>query len=189
MNQKSIIVLTGFMGSGKSAVGKKLAKRLGWKFRDLDQAIEDREGVPIQEIFRTQGESVFRQLEHETLQQMLVLDRLVLSLGGGALQLEPSRKLIQERAIMVYLKVPEDILLERLKRDTRRPLLRDGNGRLLDDPELRIRIRTLLSEREPAYETADVAVTVRGNWPVSQTANETLTLLRKYAPAAIAENS
>ncbi|WP_420239082.1 shikimate kinase [Telmatobacter bradus] len=88
------IVLTGFMGSGKSTVGPQLAHTLGWRFVDADDAIVQQAGVAIPEIFRTQGEAAFRDLEHKAIARLAAEDRLVLALGGGAIETEATRRLL-----------------------------------------------------------------------------------------------
>ena len=85
------IVLTGFMGSGKSTVGRSLAQRLGWRFVDLDNLIEQRDGRAVSRIFAESGEAVFRALETETLLSSLREPRLVVALGGGALETAANR--------------------------------------------------------------------------------------------------
>jgi shikimate kinase len=82
------IVLTGFMGSGKSTVGPLVAERLGWRFIDADDVIEREAGTTISQIFAQQGESAFRDLEHKTIRQLALEENLVLALGGGAIERE-----------------------------------------------------------------------------------------------------
>ena len=90
----SVIVLTGFMGAGKSTVGRLLAGQLDWPFVDADDAIESAAGLTIAEIFMQYGEPRFRELEHQTIRQLVENDRLVLALGGGAIEDDRTRALL-----------------------------------------------------------------------------------------------
>ena len=101
------IVLTGFMGSGKSTVGPLVAKRLGWRFLDVDEVIEAEAGMKIAAIFATQGETVFRAREHETIVRLASGEALVLALGGGAIEHEATRALLVETpgTLLVHLEV------------------------------------------------------------------------------------
>ena len=101
------IVLTGFMGSGKSTVGPLLAARLGWRFIDADNVIEAEAGMPISDIFAQHGESHFRELEHATIARLAAKDNLVLALGGGAIETEATRTMLTggEGTLLVHLEV------------------------------------------------------------------------------------
>src|SRR5215472_16135113 len=88
------IVLTGFMGSGKSTVGPLLARRLDWRFVDADDVIVSETGIPITEYFARNGETSFREREHETIARLAVEDALVLALGGGAIETAATRELL-----------------------------------------------------------------------------------------------
>ncbi len=122
------IVLTGFMGAGKSTIGRLLADRLGWRFVDADDAIEAAQGAPIAAIFTQYGESWFRQLEHETIAQLLASDRLVLALGGGAIEDQRTRTLLLQKADtrLVHLDASLETVLQRCRgTEDLRPLLQD----------------------------------------------------------------
>lgn len=101
------IVLTGFMGSGKSTVGPLVAARLGWRFIDVDDVIEAEAGMPIAEIFARHGEPYFREQEHAVISQLAAQDNLVLALGGGAVETEATRTLLAagEGTLLVHLEV------------------------------------------------------------------------------------
>ncbi|MEX0681357.1 MAG: shikimate kinase [Balneolales bacterium] len=185
MGSKLTIVLTGFMGSGKSAVGKSLAHKLQIPFHDLDQEIEKGEQTSISEIFKKGSESYFRTLEFTYLKQFLALPPIVLSLGGGTVQHESVFETIEQNAILVYLKVSEKQLIKRLQYDNKRPMLYDEKGRLLESNKLKERIQSLLAQREPYYQRAAVTVTVDPRWSVAETTNEVIRKLKQYAPAAI----
>jgi len=101
------IVLTGFMGSGKTTVGPLVASLLGWRFVDVDDVIEAEAGVPITEIFARQGEEVFRESEHQTIARLAESNHLVLALGGGAIEHPKTRSLLltTPRTLLVHLEV------------------------------------------------------------------------------------
>jgi len=101
------IVLTGFMGSGKSTVGPLVAARLGWRFLDVDNVIEAEAGCTIAELFARRGESAFRDLEHATIARLATEDELVLALGGGAIEREATRDLLLTASgtLLVHLEV------------------------------------------------------------------------------------
>jgi shikimate kinase len=122
------IVLTGFMGAGKSTVGRLLAAQLGWRFVDVDDEIEASQGATIAAIFAQHGEPWFRQLEHETILQLLNSERVVLALGGGAIEDQRTRSLLLEAAEtrLVHLDASLDTVLLRCRgTESLRPILQD----------------------------------------------------------------
>jgi shikimate kinase len=150
----SRVVLVGFMGSGKSAVGRALARRLGYRFEDMDQRIEERAGRTIAEIFRDEGEEAFRKLEREeALAVSRLTDRVVAS-GGGAFVQPETRAILQKGAVTVWLRCEIGPILSRIPPDGSRPLA--GNRDIM---------RALLAEREPSYRMADVAVDASAGSP------------------------
>jgi len=141
------IVLIGFMGSGKSSIGRLIAGRLGFQFVDTDAVIVERAGIPITEIFAQHGEAHFRELETAALESMTARDRCVISTGGGVIVRERNRALLRELGFVVWLTASEEVIFERVSRNTRRPLLQTENPRET--------VSKLLTSREPAYaETA-----------------------------------
>jgi shikimate kinase len=118
-----VIVLIGFMGAGKTTVGQLLAARLGLPFADADAVIEDRAGTPVPHIFAERGEPAFRALEHETIASLLTGPRVVLALGGGAVEHEQTRRLLIGTEV-VYLDISYQAALDRLGHDNSRPMLR-----------------------------------------------------------------
>jgi len=145
------IYLTGFMGSGKSEVGRLLAHELGWSFVDLDAEIEASEGVSIAEIFDTRGEEEFRKIERETLQRHVrEIERgkpVVIAMGGGAYVPEATRHMLHDRGVAIWLDCPFERVCARLKGSNHRPLARD--------PE---RFRQLYHDRREAYGHADYRI-------------------------------
>ena len=152
-----MITLTGFMGSGKTTVGKVLADFLGCPFMDLDDLIVKKAGKSIPEIFAEDGEPAFRQLEARLLRQTVekyTENTVVLALGGGAVTAPASAALLREKTVCIYLRASLETLLQRLEGETA--------GRPLADASLADR----LSAREPIYEeTAHVIIDTDGLTP------------------------
>ncbi len=148
------VVLVGFMGSGKSSVGRVLARRFGAPFVDVDERIESEAGSPIRDLFAREGEPAFREREKAALLEALSVKGCVVATGGGAFTDQENRDLLRSYAPVVYLEAAVETLLERLARDLRRPLLRGE-----DREEV---VRELLSRRVPGYRTADVTVRTDG---------------------------
>jgi shikimate kinase len=123
------LYLVGFMGSGKSAVGRLLAHELGWHFADIDEDIELMQGVSIAEIFDTRGEGVFREIEQEALRKRVreveCGKPMVMALGGGSFVDPANRKLLHERGVTIWLDCPFPRINARLDGQTHRPLARD----------------------------------------------------------------
>lgn len=120
---KSLIVLIGMMGSGKTTVGKQLAELLGWTFIDLDEEIEKRENKKISQIFNDNGEQYFRKIEKEAIKEFINNEKTILSLGGGAFENEESQKLLKEKSTVIFLKASCQKIFERIKNEIHRPLL------------------------------------------------------------------
>lgn len=160
MTRKKIqgnIYLTGFMGAGKTTVGRILAEKLGWHFTDIDSLIEEREGATVSDIFTRCGEPRFRQLEAFALERASEWTEHVVSTGGGIVLRDENRRIMRATGITIYLRTPAHTVGERLSGDDSRPLLRT------QDPMGRI--RELLLEREPLYEQADITIDTEGRSP------------------------
>jgi shikimate kinase len=117
------IVLVGMMGSGKSTVGRKLAKKIDLQFYDSDNIIEGREGLTIMDIHEYMGEKYFQQKEEETIKEILNYGRVVLSTGGSSFDNANIRKIIKEKAVCIWLDANIDTILERVSRRNTRPEL------------------------------------------------------------------
>ncbi|MDD6603548.1 MAG: shikimate kinase [Eubacteriales bacterium] len=119
------IVLCGFMGSGKTIVGKELAKIMGCKFVDTDELIEKEQGVAIKAIFATHGEDYFRDLEHDMCKKVATMKNCVVSTGGGAMTYQRNVDAIKEGSKVVFLDASFDVICDRIGDSTTRPLFRD----------------------------------------------------------------
>lgn len=123
MQQCRNIVLCGFMGSGKTTVGRLLAKRTGLPFVDMDDYIEDKAGMAVSEIFERHGEDYFRELEHEAAKELAKRDGCIISAGGGTLVYRRNADVLRESCRIVLLDAPLEVIKRRLKNDKKRPLL------------------------------------------------------------------
>lgn len=119
------IVLCGFMGSGKTVVGKELAKILGVKFVDTDELIEEEQGVAIKAIFATHGEDYFRDLEYEMCKKVADMNGVVVSTGGGAMTFKRNVDAIKEGSKVVFLDASFDVICDRIGDSSTRPLFQD----------------------------------------------------------------
>ena len=162
-----IISLCGFMGAGKSTIGKYLARTVGFTFIDLDNYIEQKRGTTIPELFKTEGEEAFRQEEFDSLQQIIEQfsqkKDLILSLGGGTVTRERCAILIKEHTRCIYLYCSKEELARRVARNTtNRPLLQGKSSQELED-----HIENLMKQREPIYKScAHITIdTQYGNIP------------------------
>jgi shikimate kinase len=144
------VVLVGLMGAGKTAIGKRLAQRLGLPFVDADQEIETAAGATIEEIFERFGEPTFRAGERRVIHRLLEGAPHVLATGGGAFVDPETRARIRARAISIWLKAELDVLLRRVARRNNRPLLKESDPREV--------LSRLMEERYPAYGEADIVV-------------------------------
>ncbi len=138
------IVLVGFMGSGKTSIGRLVAQRLGFQFVDTDAVIVERAGMQIPEIFERHGEAWFRAQETTTLRSMSILNRAVISTGGGIVVRPANHALLRDRGFVVWLTASEDVIFERVSRNKKRPLLHTANPRET--------MHKLLTERRHLYE-------------------------------------
>ena len=141
------IFFVGMMGSGKTTIGKGIAQILGFKFIDMDTIIEANEKLTIKEIFEQNGEAYFRKKEFELLQEIVKKKNVVISCGGGVFTFEENIKIINENGVSVFLNVDAEILQKRLKHDTTRPMLKNGNS-----------VFEILQKRLPFYKQAKVIV-------------------------------
>lgn len=147
------IALVGLPGSGKSTIGRQLARRLGLVFLDTDHVIEQRLGCSIREYFEREGESSFRDLEQAVIDEVTQTHDGVISTGGGSVLRPANREHLHQRSQVVYLRSSPEEIFRRLRHDTTRPLLQ------VDDPLSRL--RDLYAVRDPLYrETAHFVVEI-----------------------------
>ncbi|MGI6007645.1 MAG: shikimate kinase [Ruminococcus sp.] len=150
------IILIGFMGCGKTSVGKRLARSMGLPFVDMDDEIKKQAGMEITEIFKRYGERYFRELETDVLRQMSRETQPMVISAGGGMPMEPeNQRILAGMGTVILLEAAVETLVERLKNDNTRPMLAGG--------DLRTRIETLQKERKPVYErVCDVRITTDG---------------------------
>ncbi len=144
------LVLIGLMGAGKSTIGRRLAKQIGWRFVDSDEEIEAAAGCSIADIFSIHGEPIFRDLEQRVIARLLGEEQLVLATGGGAWMQPGVRELIKARATSVWLRAELEVLTDRVSKRNHRPLLETGNKRDI--------LEQLMEDRYPVYGLADMVV-------------------------------
>lgn len=147
------LVLIGLMGAGKSAIGRRLGKRLGLRFVDADKEIEAAAGKTINEIFADHGEAYFRDGERRVIARLLGEGPIVLATGGGAYMNADTRTEISQSGLSIWLKADLDVLMERVSRRDTRPLLKAGDPREI--------MQQLMDARYPVYAGADITIESR----------------------------
>lgn len=168
------IYLTGYMGCGKSTTGQLLANRMQLKFIDMDSEIERRKGLRVSEIFKRYGEPTFRDEEKMLLDELSMKTDYVVATGGGVVLNQKNVRLMKQ-GIMIYLKVPVEVLATRLLHErANRPLIAS-----LDEFELQGYISNQMSTRESAYEMAHFSI--NSNQPAEVVCDEIEKLLRNYS--------
>lgn len=150
INNKLNITLCGMMGSGKTAVGKSLAKKLNYKFVDTDRLIEEETNKSIKNIFDQNGEIFFRNMEEQVIINLLDKKNIIISLGGGSVINNNIRKLIKKNSYNIYLYVKIDILINRLKNSRNRPLI--------INKDLKKLLNELINKRKKFYQEADLII-------------------------------
>ncbi len=145
------IVLVGMMGSGKSHVGRLLAERLNRSFYDADKILEEEQGRSISDIFSSDGESAFREMEADLIERLMKKNDAVISTGGGAVVTPSVLSNIKEQSVSVWLQTSVDKIIPRVINDKNRPLLQCG------DPKSKL--NALMDVRELLYAQADIHIT------------------------------
>lgn len=153
------IILMGFMGAGKTTIGKKLSKALNWEFIDTDAYIEEEQRRKISDIFAEDGEMAFRDMETDLLKRLQNGEnQFVLSIGGGMPVREENRALLRNLGTVIYLKTSKEEIIRRVSGDKNRPLLQGG--------DLEEKVTNLMNARECIYiETAHVEIVTDGKTP------------------------
>lgn len=144
------IVLIGMMGSGKTTIGKLLGEKLTLRSIDIDVIIEQNEKRTISEIFQNEGEKYFRNIEKETIKKNFTNKDLIISLGGGAFEDQLTQELLLKNSTVIYLKTSPNVILERIKNNTNRPLLK--NQMSVE------KIQSIILQRQKNYELANITI-------------------------------
>jgi len=144
------VALVGLMGAGKTAIGRRLAARLGLPFIDADEEIERAAGCTVSEFFDRYGETQFRAGERRVIGRLLEGPPHILSTGGGAYMNPDTRALMRARTLTIWLRADLDVLVDRVQRRNNRPMLRDGDPREI--------LGRLMTQRHPVYAEADLTV-------------------------------
>ena len=165
------IVLCGFMGCGKTTVGRMAARRLGIPFVDMDACIEEQAGMTVSEIFAVKGEPAFRRMETEVARQLSGQDNLMIATGGGTVLNPENAALLKQNGVIVLLQVSPETVLWRLRNNSTRPLLQR--------PDKAEAVRALMAERMPAYKHA-AGIILNANMPSGQVAAQLSHLAKKY---------
>ncbi|MCD8036580.1 MAG: shikimate kinase [Clostridiales bacterium] len=153
--RKENIVLVGFMGCGKTTIGKKLARANDCVFIDMDDEIEKRAGMKITDIFEKYGEAEFRKMETELCEELSVRQGCVIATGGGVIKSEKNMELLKKNGIVLYIKASPEHIYNNIRGDKSRPLLNGGNKMK--------KIRDMMEERRPLYEErSDVEADITG---------------------------
>ncbi len=168
------------MGSGKTTIGRALAKRLNKRFVDADHEIEARTGASIPWIFEIEGEASFRQREADVIRDLTAQEDIVLATGGGAVLNEESRKFLKERGTVVYLRASVNSILQRTSHDRNRPLLQT------DDP--RARIEELSLQRAPLYQEVAHIIIETGRPNVQSVVQSIISQLPSHFEPLLSEN-
>jgi shikimate kinase len=169
--RRTNIVLIGFMGSGKSSIGRMVAKRMGFQFVDTDKVIVERAGMAIPAIFAQEGEERFRDLETAAIESLAHCSRCVIATGGGAVLRERNRALLRELGFVVLLSASEDVLFERVSRNTSRPLLQTENPRET--------LARMLAARREVYEATAECVVDTSRFAHRQSADAVIAAARR----------
>jgi shikimate kinase len=164
--------LVGFMGTGKSTVGRQVARQIGFEFLDSDHEIERLQGKPVSQIFATEGETRFRALEREFVEQGHPVKRCVVSCGGGLVVPPGMLELLRRRGVVICLHAPIETILKRTLHATHRPLLQ------VEDPERRL--RELYAQREELYRRTGTMV-LTDKRPLREIATHVLRVYRQEA--------
>lgn len=144
------IVLIGMMGSGKTTIGKLLGEKLTLRSIDIDVIIEQNEKRTVSEIFQNEGEKYFRNIERETIKKNFTNKDLIISLGGGAFEDQLTQGLLLKNSTVIYLKTSPNVILERIKHNTNRPLLK--NQMTVE------KIQSIILQRQKNYELANITI-------------------------------
>ena len=175
---KNNLVLIGFMGTGKTSLGKMLANKLGCAFVDLDQKIESDNGMSIPDIFKAHGEEHFRKLERKAVEEVAQRRGIVIATGGGTVKDPINVELLKNNGVMICLTTSVDELLIRTANRGERPVL---DGRHQDHGDRRKAIEKLLEERERFYAQADYKIDTT-DWSPLKLVDDIIKIMRSREP-------
>jgi shikimate kinase len=170
----SNLILVGFMGSGKSSVGRLLATQLGFQFVDTDALVVQATGMQISDLFGQFGEEFFREREAEALHSLVGREGLVVATGGGIVTRECNMPVLRSVGLVVALSASEDVIFERVSRNNKRPLLHTPNPRAT--------VSELLADREPLYAAAAAFIVDTSDKTHAEVADAILQRARGWAP-------
>ncbi len=167
------VILTGFMGTGKTSLGKMLATRLGRPFVDIDRKIEDETQMSIPKIFEQYGEAHFRELERAAVKELSTRRGLVIATGGGTIKDEENLRLLKSSGVMICLTTAPEEIFSRTARRGERPVLDGGGSERLET------IKRLLAERKQFYDRADYQIDTT-DWSPIQIIDSICRYLRQF---------
>jgi shikimate kinase len=173
VNLNKIILLVGLIGSGKTSVGKRLAKKLNLPFIDGDQEIEKAAGLSVLDVFKCFGTEEYRAGEARVMKRLLQGSPCVLASGGGAFVAKQTRSLAHEKALTIWLKADVDTLYKRTTGRTRRPFLQ------CSDSKIKNRLQTYIEEENPYYAEADITVETKDE-TVEKTVDHVVLAINNY---------
>lgn len=180
MNVPDLIFLCGFMGAGKSTIGRRIAEELGCSFLDLDDRIVERVGKTIPQIFDEAGEGTFRTAERKALLEIVRDDEGVVALGGGSLQNQHLLDHLKLNGLLIHVKASMPVILERITGDTNRPLLLDEEGKIKDKETLTKDLSVLYQDRLPLYEQAVITLEVSADQSVEEQTEILMNKIRNH---------
>ena len=173
IKMNKIILLVGLIGSGKTSVGKRLAKKLSLPFVDGDQEIEKAAGLSVIDVFKYFGMEEYRAGEERIMKRLLSGDPCVLASGGGSFVSKQTRSIAKERALTIWLKADIDVLYSRTSGRKRRPFLQ------CSDSKIKNKLQSYIDEESPFYSQADIVVETK-NEAVDNTVERVLKAIKQY---------
>lgn len=175
-----LIFICGFMGAGKTTIGQKLAEKLDCPFLDLDDRIVEKAGKSIPEIFTESGEGKFRTVERKALLEVARNYKGVVALGGGSLQNQHLLDHLKLNGLLIFIESPMPVILDRISRDSNRPLLLDEQGEAKDRKTLEKELKVLYRDRLPLYRQAAISLKAESGMPSEKLVEILIDKIRDY---------